>query len=113
MPKTVETVLVNGREYQTTIVKCENCGKEIDAAKMPFLVDQSALTLIHPDGYAEIVHQPNEPNGYFDYYCLDCRVAIPHISEQEITNVQKAVCRREPLLATEKGFGPEPLAVDV
>lgn len=96
MPKITQSLTVNGKKYQTTIVQCGDCQKEIDFSAEPIVVLQSSLQAVHPDGYTEVIHIPNERNGRFEYFCKDCigKAANPVASADEVTRLDEAVKRR-------------------
>ena len=105
--KEVRVMTIDGDPAQITRLTCDcGCGKRINIGREPFVVDQSSLRIVHADGAMpqdEIVHQPNELNGYFDYYRLECALAgrIPRMVKAEIDAIRGAVQRQITL------YGPE------
>lgn len=96
--KTTSTITVNGKNYQATEITCDvpACGRAIDPASEPIIVKQSSLTLVHPSGYTEMIHQSNERAGKFHYYCQDClkKQAVPGQTPEELQNFDAAMQRR-------------------
>ena len=96
---TVQVPLSGGDfdQIDIQVFACDKCGRDINGSKEPIIIDQSCVTVVHPSGYDEVVHEPNCKAGYLNQYCLDCATAedtIPFFSKKERLNVLNALVRR-------------------
>lgn len=81
-------VKVDGKTIPVPYLRCDDCGEVIEDAKVPFVEEHLAYTLVHPDEYAEIVHEPTERKGRVKHYCMRCW----HAPGSDVTESEKTKC---------------------